>query len=85
MGFFSRFQLKSCTIVSNRQDACSTKNGFSCGVGILPARKRLIENGGRSQFQPTSAMRRGIDSLLGLVGECKNSGGLVSDCGFYLK
>jgi hypothetical protein len=26
----------------NRQDACSTKSGFDCGVGILPARERLI-------------------------------------------
>jgi hypothetical protein len=27
------------------QDACSTKIKFSCGVGILPAPERLIENG----------------------------------------
>jgi hypothetical protein len=26
----------------NRQDACSTSNKCSCGVGILPAPKRLI-------------------------------------------
>jgi hypothetical protein len=34
----------SCTIVSNRQDACSTKDKFSCGTGILPVHKRLIDN-----------------------------------------
>ncbi|UNU18549.1 hypothetical protein D0A34_06380 [Microcoleus vaginatus PCC 9802] len=39
--------LRCCTIVKNRQDACSTKSAFSCGVGILPAQKRLIENGAR--------------------------------------
>ena len=38
-------KLKCCTIVSNRQDACSTKNRLSCGTGILPVQKRLIENG----------------------------------------
>ena len=31
----------------NRQDACSTKSRFSCGVGILPARERLINNSAR--------------------------------------
>lgn len=36
--------------VSNGLEARSTKNGFSCGVGILPAHERLIENGARSQF-----------------------------------
>ena len=30
-------QLTSCTFPKNRQDACSTKNEFDCGVGILPA------------------------------------------------
>ena len=25
-------------MLKNRQDACSTKIDFSCGVGILPAR-----------------------------------------------
>jgi OmpR-family two-component system manganese-sensing sensor histidine kinase len=38
-------KLRCCTIVSNRQDACSTKNRLSCGTGILPVQKRLIENG----------------------------------------
>ncbi|MEG5062634.1 ShlB/FhaC/HecB family hemolysin secretion/activation protein [Microcoleus sp. B3-A4] len=43
----------SYTILKNRQDACSTRNGFSCGVGILPARKRLIDNGATSQADRT--------------------------------
>jgi len=34
----------SCTIVSNRQDACSTRKFIFCGTGILPVHKRLIEN-----------------------------------------
>ena len=46
------FKLRCCTIVKNRQDACSTKSAFSCGVGILPAQKRFIENGARREFQP---------------------------------
>ena len=36
-------------ILKNRQDACSTKSEFSCGVGILPARTRLIDNDATSQ------------------------------------
>ncbi|MEG3935447.1 MULTISPECIES: DUF4160 domain-containing protein [unclassified Microcoleus] len=38
------------TIVRNRQDACSTKDKFSCGTGILPVPKKLIENGAISQY-----------------------------------
>ncbi|TAG86581.1 MAG: hypothetical protein EAZ18_25475 [Oscillatoriales cyanobacterium] len=38
-------------LVSNRQDACSTKTLFSCGTGILPVHKRLIENGATSQLK----------------------------------
>ncbi|TAG89909.1 MAG: hypothetical protein EAZ09_11545 [Oscillatoriales cyanobacterium] len=41
------------TNINNRQDACSTKSEFSCGVGILPARKRLIENDAISQVDRT--------------------------------
>ncbi|MDQ2100012.1 MAG: hypothetical protein QQW96_20480 [Tychonema bourrellyi B0820] len=33
--------------------ACSTKILFSCGTGILPVHKRLIENGAISQFNQT--------------------------------
>ncbi|MEG4943783.1 precorrin-3B synthase [Microcoleus sp. F4-D5] len=31
-------QFTSCKFPKNRQDACSTKSEFACGVGILPAR-----------------------------------------------
>ncbi|MEG3967763.1 hypothetical protein QUA00_09075, partial [Microcoleus sp. T2B6] len=41
----SRLKLTSCTILKNRQDACSTKSEFSCGTGILPVAKQVIENG----------------------------------------
>ncbi len=44
-------RLTSCTIVKNRQDACSTKSEFSCGTGILPVPKKLIENGATSQIE----------------------------------
>ncbi|MEG4280002.1 DALR anticodon-binding domain-containing protein [Microcoleus sp. MON1_C1] len=37
--------LIGCTILNNRQDACSTKSEFDCGVGIPPAHKKLMENG----------------------------------------
>ena len=50
--FPTRFQLRSCT-VSNRQDACSTKDKFYCGTGILPVHKRIIENGATYEFQLT--------------------------------
>jgi 5-amino-6-(5-phosphoribosylamino)uracil reductase len=36
--------------LKNGQDARSTKDEFSCGTGILPVHKRLIENGATSQF-----------------------------------
>jgi hypothetical protein len=39
------FLVEQASCVSNRQDACSTKDKFSCGTGILPVPKRLIENG----------------------------------------
>ncbi len=32
----------SYTILKNRQDACSTNSESACGVGILPARQRLL-------------------------------------------
>ncbi|MEG4494274.1 ShlB/FhaC/HecB family hemolysin secretion/activation protein [Microcoleus sp. D3_18_C4] len=43
----------SYTILKNRQDACSTTSEFDCGVGILPASKRLIDNGATSQTDRT--------------------------------
>ncbi|MEG5043425.1 ShlB/FhaC/HecB family hemolysin secretion/activation protein [Microcoleus sp. B4-C1] len=39
----------SYTILKNRQDACSTTSEFDCGVGIVPAGTRLIDNGATSQ------------------------------------
>ncbi|TAF92650.1 MAG: hypothetical protein EAZ49_00735 [Oscillatoriales cyanobacterium] len=45
-----RLHLTSCRILNNRQDACSTKNKFSCGMGILPVRERLVKNGARYQL-----------------------------------
>jgi L-threonine-O-3-phosphate decarboxylase len=36
--------LTSCTIVKNGQDAHSTTDEFSCGTGILPVPKQVIEN-----------------------------------------
>ncbi len=41
----------SNTILNNRQDACSTKSEFSCGVGIVPDRTRLIENDATSEVE----------------------------------
>ncbi|MDQ2100572.1 MAG: hypothetical protein QQW96_23370 [Tychonema bourrellyi B0820] len=32
--------LRSCNIVSNSQDACSTRKFTLCGTGILPVHKR---------------------------------------------
>jgi hypothetical protein len=50
--FGERYYSPKTTILKNRQDACFTKSVFfsSWGVGILPAHKRLIENGGTSQL-----------------------------------
>ena len=53
--FPSSLKLTSCTILKNGQDARSTKSRFSCGVGILPAHEKIIENGARSQFKLTFA------------------------------
>ncbi|MEG4841347.1 hypothetical protein [Microcoleus sp. B9-D4] len=47
-------ELRCCTIVKNGQDARSTKNEFSCGTGILPVPKQLIENGAISQSEVRS-------------------------------
>ncbi|WP_242718846.1 dihydrofolate reductase family protein [Microcoleus vaginatus] len=55
----SKFDRTSGTILKNGQDARSTtdardarstRDEFSCGTGILPVHKRLIENGATSQF-----------------------------------
>src|SRR4028118_1376634 len=47
-------KLTSCTILNNRQDACSTRKFTLCGTGILPVHKKLIENGARSQTNATN-------------------------------
>ena len=46
----SKFDRTSGTILKNGQDARSTTEEFSCGTGILPIHKKLIENGATSQF-----------------------------------
>ncbi|UNU26327.1 phosphodiester glycosidase family protein [Microcoleus vaginatus] len=70
----SRLKVRCCTIVNylfrNRQDACSTRDEFYCGTGILP----VLENGATSQLKATeiltysplertSAMRQGFQPL----------------------
>jgi hypothetical protein len=52
-------ELRCCTIVKNGQDARSTKNEFSCGTGILPVRKQVIENGAISQSEVRSQKSEG--------------------------
>ncbi|MEG4577292.1 phosphodiester glycosidase family protein [Microcoleus sp. N3A4] len=70
----SRLKLTSCTILKNRQDACSTIKVISRFTGILPVPKQVIENGAISQLKPTeiltysplertSAMRQGFQPL----------------------
>ncbi|UNU25406.1 hypothetical protein D0A37_17685 [Microcoleus vaginatus HSN003] len=49
-------KLTSCTIVKNRQDACSPRDEFYCGTGILPVPKQVIENGATSQLKPTQVV-----------------------------
>ena len=46
----SKFDRTSGTILKNGQNAPSTRDEFSCGTGILPVYKRLIENGATSKF-----------------------------------
>ena len=43
--------LKSCTIVKKGQDAHSTRDEFSCGTGIMPVPKQVIEHGAISQLE----------------------------------
>ncbi|UNU24814.1 hypothetical protein D0A37_14115 [Microcoleus vaginatus HSN003] len=52
------FLLTSGIIVKNRQDACSTRDEFSCGTGILPVSKQVIENGAISQLKRTAKTPR---------------------------
>ena len=49
----SKFDRTSGTILKNGQDARSTKDKFSCGTGILPVHKRLIDKGAISKLKQT--------------------------------
>jgi YVTN family beta-propeller protein len=51
----SQIQMRSSTILKNGQDARSTKSEFSCGTGILPVPKHVIDNGARSQTQEANS------------------------------
>ncbi|UNU24493.1 hypothetical protein D0A37_12280 [Microcoleus vaginatus HSN003] len=73
-------QLTSCTILKNRQDVCSTKSEFSCGTGILPVHKRLIQNGATSQIQPTSILSRDPRINNRLTSVSTNSDSSIVDC-----
>ncbi|MCC3417284.1 MAG: hypothetical protein JGK28_04785 [Microcoleus sp. PH2017_07_MST_O_A] len=42
-------------IVSNRQDACSTRNSLFSETGILPVPKQVIENGAKCEFKLASS------------------------------
>ncbi|MEG4226061.1 hypothetical protein QUA35_07765 [Microcoleus sp. N9_B2] len=55
-------ELRCCTIVKNGQDARSTKNEFSCGTGILPVPKQVIENGAISMSEVRSQKSEGKKS-----------------------
>ncbi|MEG3905174.1 hypothetical protein QUB19_22600 [Microcoleus sp. B4-C5] len=41
----------SCLFLNGKPDALSTKSEFSCGTGILPVPKQVIENGAISQVK----------------------------------
>src|SRR6476469_242281 len=55
-------ELRCCTIVKNGHLARSTKNEFSCGTGILPVPKQVIENGAISQLEVRSQKSEGKKS-----------------------
>ena len=48
-GICSLNSIPERTIVSNRQDACSTRKFTLCGTGKMPVHNRLIENGATSR------------------------------------
>ena len=50
-------QLRYYTIFNNRQDAYSTNSKSSCGVGILPAREKLIDNNAKFELHPNTNSR----------------------------
>ena len=53
--------LISCTILNNRQDACSTKSESACGVGIEPARSILNNRQDACATKSESACGVGIE------------------------
>src|SRR6476469_1777417 len=56
-------QLRSGTILNNlfmnRQDACSTKDKFSCGTGILP----VLKNSARCELQPAKPLKNPVSLI----------------------
>ena len=60
----NQLNFTSCTILKNRQDVCSTKSEFSCGVGILPARKKPIENGAISPLNPLNPVHSSLPNFV---------------------
>ena len=62
--------LTSCAIVKNGQDAHSTRDEFSCGTGILPVPKQVIENGAtfnRSFVSPSLSLPVPLNADRGLL------------------
>ncbi|MBE9186980.1 peptide chain release factor N(5)-glutamine methyltransferase [Microcoleus sp. LEGE 07076] len=76
--------LTSCTIVKNGQDARSTTDEFSCGTGILPVPKQVIDNGATSQNNPKSHwvdLGTGSGAIaIGLASELTNATVYAVDC-----
>src|SRR6476469_6605158 len=57
----------SWTLLKNRQDACEAKNDFSCGVGVSPARSRVVANVARYRLLPTATATAILVALTGCV------------------
>ena len=57
-------QLRSGTLLNNlfmnRQDACSTRDKFSCGRGILP----VLKNSARCELQPAEPLKNPVSLIL---------------------
>jgi hypothetical protein len=63
-GATSQFNLTSCTLLKNRQDACSTKNEFFfVERAPEPVAKQLIENSATSQLTQISVGTRQCRAL----------------------
>ena len=61
-GICSLNSIPERTIVSNRQDACSTRKFTFCGTGILPVHKTLSENGATFQSDWASIYSQDLGS-----------------------